>query len=86
MSRSSLAPFPGPGGSVVDAEENEWWLNREISLIENLLREEGELPKKEIGERLGCKYWGPMRFRAALKEGVARGAFAKTGRSTYGPA
>jgi hypothetical protein len=85
MSRSSLAPFPGPGGSVADADENEWWLRREISLIQNLLQEEGELQRGDIGDRLGCKYWGPMRFRAALKEGVERGAFRKTGRSRYAP-
>jgi hypothetical protein len=84
MTPSSLAPFPGPGGSVADVDENEWWLRREISLIQNLLEEEGELPRKEIGDRLGCKYWGPMRFRAALKEGINRGAFRKAGRN-YAP-
>ncbi len=78
---SSYTPFPST--SSRDADENEWWLQREISLIENLLREEGELPKKEIGDRLGCKYWGPMRFRAALKEGVERGALRKTGHNRY---
>jgi len=83
MSRSSLAPFPGPGGSVADADENEWWLRREISLIQNLLQEEGEMDKGDIGDKLGCKYWGPMRFRGALKEGVERGAFRKTGRNRY---
>ena len=83
MSRSSLAPFPGPGGSVADVEENEWWLRREISLIQNLLREEGEIDKSAIGDKLGCKHWGPMRFRGALKEGVERGAFRKTGRNRY---
>ena len=83
MSRSTLAPFPGPGGSVADVDENEWWLRREISLIQNLLREEGELDKGDIGDKLGCKYWGPMRFRGALKEGVERGAFRKTGRNRY---
>jgi hypothetical protein len=84
MSRS-LAPFPGPGGSVADADENEWWLRREISLIKNLLDEEGELPRKEIGARLGCKYWGPMRFRSALKEGVERGEFRRAGRGRFAP-
>jgi len=77
----SYTPFPGT--SSQDTEENEWWLRREISLIENLLREEGELARNDIGEKLGCKYWGPMRFRGALKEGVARGAFRKTGRNRY---
>jgi hypothetical protein len=81
---SSFTPFPS--ASSVDADENEWWTRREISLIQNLLQEEGELERGEIGDRLGCKYWGPMRFRAALKEGVNRGAFRKTGRARYGPA
>jgi hypothetical protein len=77
---------PFPGASSVDAEENEWWLRREVSLIQNLLQEEGELDKSEIGNRLGCKYWGPMRFRGALKEGVERGAFRKVGRNRYAAA
>jgi hypothetical protein len=70
---------PFPGTSSVDTDENEWWLRREISLIENLLKEEGPLDRKTIGDKLGCKYWGPMRFRGALKEGVSRGAFRKDG-------
>jgi hypothetical protein len=83
---SSYAPFPGPSASAPDADENEWWLRREISLIQNLLEDEGELERGDIGDRLGCKYWGPMRFRSALKEGVDRGAFRKTGRNRYAPA
>jgi hypothetical protein len=81
MSPSTYTPFPG--ASSQDADENEWWLRREISLIQNLLDEEGELDRKTIGERLGCKYWGPTRFRSALKEGVQRGAFQKQGRNHY---
>jgi hypothetical protein len=84
MSPSSYTPFPA--ASSVDQEENQWWLNREISLIQNLLREEGELDRKEIGDKLGCKYWGPLRFRNALKEGVERGAFRKVGRNKFAPA
>jgi hypothetical protein len=83
---SGIAPFPGPAGSAADPDENEWWLRREISLIKNLLDERGELPRKEIGDVLGCKYWGPMRFRGALKAGVERGAFRKTGAGRFGPA
>jgi hypothetical protein len=80
---STYTPFPS--ASSQDADENEYWLRRELSLIHNLLDEEGEMERKEIGERLGCKYWGPMRFRSALKEGVERGAFRKTGRNRYAP-
>jgi hypothetical protein len=82
---SSFAPFPGPTSSPPDAEENQWWQDREISLIQNLLESEGELQRKEIGDRLGCKYWGPLRFRAALKAGVERGAFERTSRGRYAP-
>jgi hypothetical protein len=39
-----------------------------------------------IGDKLGCKYWGPLRFRNALKEGVQRGAFRKTARNRYAAA
>jgi hypothetical protein len=81
MSPSSYTPFPAT--SSVDQEENEWWLNREISLIQNLLNEEGELDKNQIGEKLGCKYWGPLRFRNALKEAVERGEIRKVGRNRY---
>jgi hypothetical protein len=82
---SSYAPFPGPATSAPDADENEWWLNREISLIQNLLQDRGEMPRREIGNTLGCKYWGPMRFRHALREGVKRGAFRRVGTGRYGP-
>ena len=51
-----------------------------------LLQDEGELRKRDIGNKLGCKYWGPMRFRNALKEGVERGAFRQVSRGVYGPA
>jgi hypothetical protein len=74
---------PFPSRSSRDPEENEWWLGRELSLISNLLEAEGELDRAEIGERLGCRYWGPLRFGSALKEGVRRGAFRKVGHRRY---
>jgi hypothetical protein len=80
---SSYTPFPG--ASSVDEEENEWWLRRELSLIQNLLEERGPMERGDIGDALGCKYWGPMRFRRALKAGVERGAFRKVGGGRYGP-
>ena len=72
--------------SEYDEAELEFWTNREISPIQNLLQDKGELDKGTIGDALGCKYWGPMRFRQALKEGVDRGAFRKVGRNRYAPA
>jgi hypothetical protein len=94
MSPSTTAPrrgqsiagwIPSNAPSEYDPDELEFWTNREVSLIENLLRDKGEMDRKDIGEALGCKYWGPMRFRQSLKEGVRRGAFRKVGRNRYAP-
>lgn len=79
----SPAYSPFLGTSYEDQDENEWWLQREITLIRRYLEEEGEAPQKEIGDSLGQKYWGPTRFKRALKAGVERGAFRKVGRGRY---
>ena len=50
-----------------------------------VLEDQGPLDRKTIGDKLGCKYWGPLRFRRALKAGVDRGAFRKDGQR-YAPA
>ena len=76
---------PTTARSAYDEEELEFWTNREVSLIENLLRDKGEMDKDTIGETLGCKYWGPLRFRQALKEAVDRGVIRKVGRNRYAP-
>ena len=82
----SIAGWAPTGSrSEYDEEEMEFWRNREITLIQNLLEDKGELDKDAIGEALGCKYWGPLRFRNALKEGVERGAIRKVGRNRYAP-
>jgi hypothetical protein len=52
---SAYTPFPST--SSRDADENDWWLSRELSLIKNLLEDRGELSRSEIGDTLGCKYW-----------------------------
>ena len=80
---SSFTPFPS--ASSRDQEENDWWLDRELSLIKNLLEDKGELDRDTIGETLGCKYWGPRRFAGALKAGVERGAFQHPGLGRYAP-
>jgi hypothetical protein len=77
---------PTTARSQSDDDEMEFWLNREVSLIQNLLEERGELDRGTIGETLGCKYWGPFRFRQALKAGVERGAFRKVSGGRYAPA
>ena len=69
-----------------DKDENQFWLERELSLIENALQQEGEMPRRDLSERLGCKYWGPRRFANALKKGVEDGRFRRVRRGVYGPA
>jgi hypothetical protein len=81
-----MSYMPLPDAYHLNQDEDEWWLQREISLIQNLLNEEGETAKRDIGNKLGCKYWGPMRFNNALRQGVKRGAFHKTGRNRYAAA
>src|SRR3954454_3322948 len=68
-----------------DREEDEWWLGRELSLIENALGEHGEMRRRDLGRLLGCRYWGPRRFARALKQGVADGRFRRTGLGRYAP-
>jgi len=80
----SYTPFGT--GSRYDQDESDWWLDRELSLIENLLREKGEMKRGDIGDALGCKYWGPRRFARALKAGVDEGRFRRLRRGVYGPA
>ena len=83
---ASLAGWaPGVDHSAYDADEMEFWTNREISLIQNLLQEKGEMDKDSIGDALGCKYWGPFRFRQSLRAGVERGAFRKVSGGRYAP-
>ena len=76
---------PFSAGSPYDQDENDWWLDRELSLIENLVKERGEMKRSDIGNTLGCKYWGPTRFSRALKAGLNEGRFRRVRRGVYGP-
>jgi hypothetical protein len=59
--------------------------DREIELLANALADKGELSRRELGDLVGCKYWGPGWYSAALREGVERGAFRRAGRGRYAP-
>lgn len=80
---SSYTPFPS--SSSQDRDENEFWLDREMSLIERALDDRGEMRRRELGDLLGCKYWGPRRFANALKAGVEQGRFKRVGYGRYAP-
>ncbi len=85
-SRRTATFAPNASGSEYDPEEQDYWTDRELTLIENALKENGEMSRKDLGNELGCKYWGPMRYRRALKIGVEEGRFRKVGGDRYGPA
>ena len=80
---STYTPFPS--ASTRDAEENEFWLGRELSLIERALEDNGEMRRRDLGDLLACKYWGPRRFANALKAGVEQGRFRRVGYGRYAP-
>ena len=80
---SSYTPFPS--ASTRDEGENRFWLDRELSLIERALEDKGEMKRGDLGDLLGCRYWGPRRFANALKAGVEQGRFRRTGFGRYAP-
>ena len=84
-SRRSATFAPNVSASEYDQSEQDYWTDRELTLIENALRENGEMGRKELGNELGCKYWGPMRYRRALKIGVEEGRFRKVDGDRYAP-
>jgi MFS family permease len=82
---------PGPPARAVpawmaastldDAED----LDREIAAISQALDEHGPTERRELAHLVGARYWGPGRFRAALREAVAEGHARRLSRSTFGP-
>ena len=60
-------------------------LDREIEVIERALQESGTLERRDLERRVGARFWGPGRFRAALREAVDEGRAQRFSRSSYGP-
>jgi hypothetical protein len=67
-------------------DEDTFWNDREVEQLERAVNENGELRRGELGRLVGCRYWGPGRFRSALRRAVAEGRIAHTGFGRYGPA
>jgi MFS family permease len=89
-----LLPGPGPTlyspGMVGTASRwsptAEQDLDREIDEIARALDERGPTSREELAELVGARYWGPGRFRAALREAVDEGRARRLSRATYAPA
>jgi hypothetical protein len=77
---ASYSPF-----LLYPADQREDWLDREVEAIAVVLQQEGALSRDELARRVGARYWGPGRFRAALAEGLAEGRIRRAGRSAYAP-
>jgi MFS family permease len=56
--------------------------DREVELIAQAL-EGGEATRRDLASKVRARYWGPRRFRRALRIGVARGRFRRVGRDRY---
>jgi hypothetical protein len=67
-----------PGDDTAD-------LDREIETIARALDEHGATERGELARLVGARYWGPGRFRAALREAVAEGRARRVSRSSFGP-
>ena len=80
---------PGPGTSSFSPffgqppEVRQEWLDNEVEIIVRALQEHGELGRDELARRIGARYWGPGRFRAALREALGEGRIRRVGRSGY---
>jgi MFS family permease len=85
---------PGPGrlggsrGLTASAGEIDSGadLDREIGIIERALEDRGSANRRELARRVGARYWGPGRFRAALREAVAEGNVKRLHGGEYGSA
>jgi MFS family permease len=85
---------PGPGrlgasrGLTASAGEvdNEAELDREIAIIERALEDRGSANRRELARRVGARYWGPGRFRTALREALEEGTVKRLRGGTYAPA
>jgi MFS family permease len=66
-----------------DAEEA---LDREVDIIARAVHERGPIGRDELARTVGAQYWGPGRFRTALRTAVGEGRVRRLAPGTYGPA
>ena len=65
---------PFLSSSLSDPEENDYYLTRELEMLERAVQDKGELRRRELGQLVGCKYWGTR----PLRPGAPRGGQAGT--------
>jgi hypothetical protein len=60
-------------------------LDREIDVLGRTLYERGAITRDELARIVGGRFWGPGRFRTALREAVGEGRAERVSGETYGP-
>lgn len=79
---ASFSPFIGQPPPITDPGR----VDEEIEIIVRALDEHGRLSREELARLIGARYWGPGRFRAALREALAEGAARRAGRNLHATA
>lgn len=74
---------PMPSSSSRNHDEETRSLHHEVRVIQDTLGDRGELGRAELAEECGGRYWGPGRFRSALKDATRRGVVVASRRGLY---
>jgi MFS family permease len=72
-----------PSAGEIDSEAD---LDREIGIIERALEDRGSANRRELARRVGARYWGPGRFRSALREALGEGTVKRLRGGEYAAA
>ena len=89
--RPRLGPSEGqlsysPFSVASSRSEQDTDLQTEVEAIVRAVSAEGELRRRELGDKVECRYWGPGRFRRALRRAVADGRIRALGRDRFASA
>jgi hypothetical protein len=83
---------PGPGRglnspwvTVPGPEADDEALDREIAILSTVLQRRGPLGLKELAREAAASYWGPGRFRRAVREAIAEHRIARLHGDVVGP-
>ena len=76
---------PGMVGTSGASPESAEALELEVDVIARALDEHGPLERGELARLVGARYWGPGRFRQALRAAIDEDRAQRRSRGTYGP-
>ncbi len=83
--RTFSSPGMMAGWSTDWTSDGDIALDREVNTIAQALTEHGPTARNRLADMVGARYWGPGRFRAALREAVHEGRARPLARNQYGP-